>query len=151
MEQHITKEIASLYRGHVVDTVLYLALILACALIVFGVLKHRLLDTRNKRIALISLTAVCSVVLITIQIVTGLPFYKDYSQNSYVVVEDGYLKLTASYDGEYYDAYIIDGDEQIKVKTKNLSLNSSFTYEGVFAYTKHSKHLVWYDLGLMGG
>jgi len=152
MKEFITKEIAKLYKGHIVDTVLYLTLILVVAVVTYGVLRHKLFDTKAKKLALVSLVALCSVGLIIVQIVTVLPFYKDYSQNSYIVVEDGLLDIvTESYDGKYYDAYVIDGDKQVKVKMKDSTLNSDFTYEGTFAYTKHSKYLVWYDLGLLGG
>lgn len=88
MKSEIIVNIEKLYNSFLFNATLIGALVLILVLVTVGVIKFKLLNSKVKQIALILLTAICSVGLMIFHFVEITPVYKDYSEQSYVLIED---------------------------------------------------------------
>ena len=149
MEHQIIENIEKLYRSHTVDLIIYLALIAITFLVVLGVIKCKLLDSKLKNTALVVLTALASVVLIAVQFVTIVPVYKDYAEQAYIVIEDAKVIIedgTRSGLESTSRVIVRDGDREFELKMQtDYSLETRSDYTGKIAYLKNSNYLIWYD------
>ncbi len=149
MEAAIIENVEKLYRGHIVTAILYLFLIVATALVTVCVIRFKLLNSRWKNVLLISLVAVASVILIVVQLVTISPVYKDYKEQSYVIIEDAKVIIKDHSSGgldSTNSVVVYDGDNEIVLKMQtDYSLNVWFEYTGKVAYLKNSNYLIWYE------
>lgn len=149
MESAIVENIEKLYRGHIITAILYLFLIVAVFLVTVGVIKFKLLDSRWKNTLLISIVAVASVCLIVVELITISPVYKDYKEQSYIIIEDAKVMIKDHSSGgldSTNNVVVYDGDNEIVLKMQtDYSLNVWFEYTGKVAYLKHSNYLIWYE------
>lgn len=88
MENAIINNIEKLYQSHMLIAVLYVALIVGVSLITVSVIKCKLHHTKWKCITLVAFVVSASVVLLVSQIVAISPVYKDYTKQSYLVLEN---------------------------------------------------------------
>lgn len=93
MEKSIIENIDKLFRIQIIYSILYLVLIIAAVLVVVGLFKHKLLNSKAKNIALSLLVAICSIGLIIMQIITVIPVYNDYTQRSYIIAENATMTV----------------------------------------------------------
>lgn len=149
MESEILDSINHLYRSHIIDLSICLALIVAAVLVTVGVIKYNLLNTVKKQILLALVVAVCSVGLIILQAVTLYRFHKDYKEQSYVIWDDATLTVTANSSGflnqESEVVVKVDGTEINLVMETDIKLDVGKEYKGTVAYLEHSSYVIWYD------
>lgn len=149
MENEIFDSVNHLYRSHIIDLGICLALIIAGVLVTIGVIKFKLLNTLKKQILLASVVAVCSVGLIILQAVPLYRLHKDYKEPSYVVLDDATLTVTANSSGfmnQNSEAVVkVDGTEISLVMETDINLDVGKEYKGTVAYLEHSGYVIWYD------
>ena len=149
MEKEVINNIYHLYRSHIVTTILLLLLGCVAVLVSIGVVKYKVIQSTVKRITLLVFAAVCSILLLVIQIISIVPIYKDYKEQSYIILENASITIkdgsTGTIDKTNRVVVIADGNEyELKMQT-DYSLSTEKTYTGTIAYLKHSKYLVWYN------
>ena len=149
MDKSIIECINQLFRSQLINVLLYLALIIAGVLVVIGVIKLKLLNSKAKIIALSLTIAICSIVLIVIQITTIVPVYKDYKQQSYIVVENATMIIKDDSSGgiDPSNSVVVSvGENIIELKMQtDYSLDTNTEYVGTVAYSKHSQYVLWYS------
>ena len=149
MDKSIIEGINQLFRSQLINALLYLALIIVCVLVVIGVIKFKLLNSKAKKIALSLTVAICSIGLIIIQIITIAPVYKDYKQQSYIIVEDATMMIKDGSTGGINptnSVVVSVGGNTIELKMQtNYTLDTNTEYVGTVAYSKHSQYVVWYS------
>ena len=84
-----------------------------------------------------------------LQFVEISPVYKDYSEQSYVLIEDAKIVIKDGSSGginstnkvvvSYEDKVI-----ELKMQT-DYSLSTEVEYVGKIAYLEHSEYIVWYQ------
>ena len=150
MENQIIENIENLYKSQIITAILYFALIVIVSLVVAGVIKFKLLNTKWKNTLLISFVAVASICLLTLQIITIYPIYKDYKQQAYIVIEDAKVTIKDGSTGgidRTNRVIVCDGEKEIKLKMQtDYALDTKVEYKGKIAYLKYSNYLIWYDL-----
>ena len=149
MESEIIVNIEKLYNSFLFNAALIGALVLILVLVTVGVIKFKLLNSKVKQIALILLTAICSIGLMILQFVEISPVYTDYSKQSYVLIEDAKIVIKDGSSGginstnkvvvSYEDKVI-----ELKMQT-DYSLSTEVEYVGKIAYLEHSEYIVWYQ------
>ena len=150
MKEQILENIYSLYKSHIVTAIILLALIVMTVIVTIGVIKLDLIKSSKGKFVLIATVIVCSVFLITSQLVTIVPIYKDYCDSSYIVVEDANVVIKGDSTG------ILDRLSTVSVRTRNgefelniqtdLKLDVDTEYVGTVVFLKHSKYIVWHEL-----
>ena len=150
MKEQILENIYSLYKSHIVTAIILLALIVMTVIVTIGVIKLDLIKSSKGKFVLITTVIVCSVFLITSQLVTIVPIYKDYCDSSYIVVEDANVVIKGDSTG------VLDRLSTVSVRTRNgefelniqtdLKLDVDTEYVGTVVFLKHSKYIVWHDL-----
>lgn len=150
MKEQILENIYSLYKSHIVTAIILLALIVMTVIVTIGVIKLELIKSTKGKFVLIATVIVCSVFLITSQLVTIVPIYKDYCDSSYIVVEDANVVIKGDSTG------VLDRLSTVSVRTRNgevelniqtdLKLDVDTEYVGTVVFLKHSKYIVWHDL-----
>lgn len=149
MEAEILESITRLFRSYVIDAVLYALLVLAAVAVTVGVLKFNLIKRKAGKVALVVLMAVCTLGMIAIQTMETIPVYRDYSEQSYVLVEDAEMVIKDGASGTPFNStnrvvLIIDGQEtELKMQT-DYALDTEKVYHGSVAYLEHSGYVVWY-------
>ncbi len=148
MEKSIIENINELFCSHIINAMLYLVLIIV-AILVVGVIKLKLLNSKAKNIVLSLTVAICSIGLIIIQIITVLPVYKDYTQHSYIVVENATMTIEGGSTGGINPTNSVvlsaDGNEFELTMQTDYSLDTDTEYVGTIAYLKHSEYIIWYS------
>ena len=149
MENAIIENIERLYKGHIINLLLSLVLVAVTGLLVAGVVKFKILNARWKNIALVSLVAVCSVALLLLQISKLVPVYKDYTEQSYIVVENAEVVIkesTVDMSDRVNRVVVYDGEKEFELQMQiDHSLDTWFGYKGKIAYLEHSNYMIWYD------
>ena len=149
MESEIIVNIEKLYNSFLFNAALTGALVLILVLVTFGVIKFKLLNSNAKRIALILLTAICSVGLMIFQFVEITPVSKDYSERSYVLIEDAKIIIKDGSSGGINSTnkvVVTYEDKVIELKMQtDYSLSTEVEYIGKIAYLEHSEYIVWYQ------
>lgn len=150
MKEQILENIYSLYKSHIVTAIILLALIVMTVIVTIGVIKLDLIKSSKGKFVLIATVIVCSVFLITSQLVTIVPIYKDYCDSSYIVVEDANVVIKGDSTG------VLDRLSTVSVRTRNgefelniqtdLKLDVDTKYVGTVVFLKHSKYIVWHEL-----
>lgn len=149
MDKSIIEGINQLFRNQIINSLLYLVLIIAGILVVIGVIKFNLLDSKAKNIALSLTMAICSIGVIIMQVITIAPVYKDYKQQSYIVVENATMIISDDSTGgidPINSVVVLSGGntEELKMQS-DYSLETNTEYVGTIAYLTHSRYVVWYS------
>ena len=149
MDKSIIEGINQLFRSRIINSLLYLALIIFGVLVVIGVIKFKLLDSKAKNIALSLAMAICSIGIIIMQVITIAPVYKDYKQQSYIVVENATMIIRDNSTGgiDPINSVVVSSGgntEELKMQS-DYSLETNTEYIGTIAYLTHSRYVVWYS------
>lgn len=149
MDKIIIENINHLFRSQIIDTLLYLLLIIVTVLVVIAVIKLKSFNSKVKVVALSLILTVCSVGMIIIQIISIAPVYKDYKQQSYIVVENATMIVADNSSGGIDPTssvfVTVNGNElEFKMRT-DYSLDTDTEYVGTIAYLKHSQYVIWYS------
>jgi hypothetical protein len=84
-----------------------------------------------------------------VELITISPVYKDYKEQSYIIIEDAKVMIKDHSSGgldSTNNVVVYDGDNEIVLKMQtDYSLNVWFEYTGKVAYLKHSNYLIWYE------
>ena len=149
MKSEIIVNIEKLYNSFLFNATLIGALVLILVLVTVGVIKFKLLNSKANQIALILLTAICSVGLMIFQFVEIAPVYKDYSEQSYVLIEDAKIIIkdgSSSGINSTNKVVVTYEDKVIELKMQtDYSLNTEVEYVGKIAYLERSEYIVWYQ------
>ncbi len=149
MDKSIIEGINQLFRNQIINSLLYLVLIIAGILVVIGVIKFKLFDSKAKNIALYLTMAVCSIGIIIMQVINIAPVYKDYKQQSYIVVENATMIIRDDSTGgiDPINSVVVSSGgntEELKMQS-DYSLETNTEYVGTIAYLTHSRYVVWYS------
>ena len=150
MEKYILNNIHQLYKSHIVTLILVLLIGCLTLLVVVGAIKFNLIKLLIWKIALLTATIVAAVAIFLIQINSLIPVYKDYTELSYVVIEDASLTIKTEASGaiDRINTVIVDDGSgktfELKMQS-DLSLSWGCTYTGTIAYTINSGYVVWYS------
>lgn len=149
MDKSIIEGINQLFCNQIINSLLYLVLIIAGILVVIGVIKFNLLDSKAKNIALSLTMAICSIGVIIMQVITIAPVYKDYKQQSYIVVENATMIIRDDSTGgiDPINSVVVSSGgntEELKMQS-DYSLVTNTEYVGTIAYLTHSRYVVWYS------
>ena len=149
MDKSIIEGINQLFRNQIINFLLYLALIIFGVLVVIGVIKFKLLDSKAKNIALSLTMAICSIGIIIMQVISIVPVYKDYKQQSYIIVENAAMIISDDSTGSIdpiNSVVVSSGGNTEKLKMQSdYSLETNTEYVGTIAYLTHSRYVVWYS------
>ena len=149
MEQQITESIESLLRGHIISAMLYVALSGAVVLVTVGVIKYKLLNARWKNALLVCFAALAPVALLTVKGVEIAPVYRDYQEQSYIVVDEARVMIKDGSSGGLDSTnrvLLYDGEREIELKMRSdYSLDTEVEYTGKIAYLENSGYIIWYD------
>ena len=149
MENAILESTEKLLRSLMISAFFYFALIVLAVLVTVGVIKFKLLKSKWQNIALVTLVSVVSVAMILLMAYTVLPVYKDYSEQSYVVVENARVVVSESTSvgiDRTSSVTVYDGEKEIRLKMQSdVALSAHVEYTGTIVYLEHSNCLVWYD------
>ena len=149
MDKSIIEGINQLFRNQIINSLLYLVLIIAGILVVIGVIKFKLFDSKAKNIALSLTMAICSIGVIIMQVITIAPVYKDYKQQSYIVVENATMIIRDDSTGgiDPINSVVVSSGgntEELKMQS-DYRLETNTEYVGTIAYLTHSRYVVWYS------
>lgn len=149
MENAIVENIEKLYKLQMFNLIMVVALIVVTAVCVALVVKCKVLHAKWGNVALVALVVSCSVGLLLLQIRSFLPVYRDYTEQSYIVIEDVEVivkESTADLSNRVCPVVVYNGEEEITLQMQiDHSLNMGDVYAGKIAYLKHSHYLIWYD------
>ena len=149
MESQILENIEKLYKLNLINLILCLALIAISALVVAYVVKLKILNAKWQNIALILLVVVCSVALLFLQIRDLIPIYQDYTEQSYIIVENVEVVIRDGSNGttDWVNRVAVkDGEKEFELQIRTeYDLDTEVTYNGKIAYLKHSNYLIWYE------
>lgn len=151
MKNEILDKIFHLYRGHIVTIIIFIVLCLVAVLISIGVIKFRLINSKVNRILLLSLVCLCSILLLSGQIIQLIPVHKDYKESSYIILEDATMTIVTESSGgldRTNRVVVVDNDGNcydFKLQSDYL-LDNGHSYTGTIVYLKHSGYVIWYDI-----
>lgn len=151
MDKEIIDSIYHLFRSRMVTTIIALMLIIVVIIVIIGVVKFRIVEPILYRVFLIIGVTIGSIVMLTQEFFSIMPFYKDYTEQSYVVLENAEVTISESYSINYGLDYICDvtvisdGNYYELTMETDYSLSTPQTYTGTVVYLKHSNYVTWYD------
>lgn len=149
MESQILENIEKLYKLNIINLILCLALIAISAFVVAYVVKLKILNAKWQNIALILLVVVCSVALLFLQIRDLIPIYQDYTEQSYIIMENVEVVIKDGSNGttDWVNRVAVkDGTKKIELQIRTeYDLDTEVAYNGKIAYLKHSNYLIWYE------
>ncbi len=154
MENEILDNIYHFYRSHIVNLIIYSILCCVAVLIAIGVIKFEVLNTKAKRILLLLVMCLCSILLIGMQIIELLPARADYKESSYIILENATMTITtesSSAAGGFdrtNNVVVIDKDgNRYKLQAQmDYVLDYGNSYTGTIVYLEHSGFVIWYNI-----
>ena len=148
MEQAILNNIYHLYRSYIVTAILYLILAILIFIVGICVCKFKLMGSIRDRVIIMVIAFICSVGLIFIHILNTIPVYKDYKEQSYIVLENATITIKSGAIGnlDQFNRVIVksDGREMNLKIPSDPKLSTGIEYTGTIAYLEHSGYLIWY-------
>ena len=149
MKEQITENIESLFRGHMISVVLYVALFVVFGVVTVGVIKYKLLNAKWKNVLLVCFATFAPVVLLIVKGVEIAPIYRDYQEQAYIVVDEARVIIKDGSSGGLDSTnrvLINDGEKEIELKMQSeYSLDTEVEYTGQIAYLENSVYLIWYE------
>ena len=149
MEKEIIDNIYHLYRSRIVTTIIVAMLAVVAIIVVVGVAKNKIVKSISHQAFLITAVMICSISLIIIQFYSILPIYKDYAEQSYVVLDNAKLVLkteaTGTIDRENQVIVTDSAGKQYEFKMNfDYDLSMGTDYTGTVVYLEHSNYVIWY-------
>ena len=154
MENEILDNIYHLYRFYIINLIIYSILCCVAVLIAIGVIKFEVLNTKAKRILLLLVMCLCSILLLGMHIIELLPIRADYKESSYIILENATMTITTESSSSAgslartNDVVVIDKDGN----RYNLQIESDYvlkygnSYTGTIVYLEHSGFVIWYNI-----
>ena len=150
MEQEILNNIYRLYRGRIMDLILYVLFSGVTVLVIIGAIKWELIESKVQRILLLIICA-GTIALPVIEFSTETTLIRaDYKESSYIVLENATMTVTTDTvtsglqrinhvsvidnDGKCYDLMI----------DSNILISRGDKYTGTIVYLKHSNYVIWF-------
>ena len=150
MEKEILNNIYRLYRGRIVELILFVLLSGVTVLVTIGAIKLELIESKVQRILLLIICA-GTIALPVIEFSTETTLIRaDYKESSYIVLENATMTVTTDTvtsglqrinhvsvidnDGKCYDLMI----------DSNILISRGDKYTGTIVYLKHSNSVIWF-------
>lgn len=150
MEQEILNNIYRLYRGRIMDLILYVLFSGVTVLVIIGAIKWELIESKVERILMLIICA-STIALPVMEFSTETaPVRADYKESSYIVLENATMTVTTDTvtsglrrvnhvsvidnDGKCYDLMI----------DSNILISRGDKYTGTIVYLKHSNYVIWF-------
>lgn len=150
MEKEILNNIYRLYRGRIVELILFVLLSGVTVLVTIGAIKLELIESKVQRILLLIICA-GTIALPVIEFSTETTLIRaDYKESSYIVLENATMTVTTDTvtsglqrinhvsvidnDGKCYDLMI----------DSNILISRGDKYTGTIVYLKHSNYVIWF-------
>ena len=155
MENEILDNIYHLYRLYIINLIIYSILCCVAVLIAIGVIKFEVLNTKAKRILLLLVMCLCSILLLGMQIIIDLlPIRADYKESSYIILENATMTIVAESSssssgglGRTNDVVVIDKDgNRYNLQIENYYVRDYGSYTGTIVYLEHSGFVIWYNI-----
>ena len=155
MENEILDNIYHLYRLYIINLIIYSILCCVAVLIAIGVIKFEVLNTKAKRILLLLVMCLCSILLLGMQIIIDLlPIRADYKESSYIILENATMTIAAESSssssgglGRTNDVVVIDKDgNRYNLQIENYYVRDYGSYTGTIVYLEHSGFVIWYNI-----
>lgn len=150
MEQEILNNIYRLYRGRIMDLILYVLFSGVTVLVIIGAIKWELIESKVERILMLIICAAVIALPVMEFSTETAPVRADYKESSYIVLENATMTVTTrtvdsglrrvnhvsviDNDGKCYDL-MIDSNDLISRGDK---------YTGTIVYLKHSNYVIWF-------
>ena len=150
MEQEILNNIYRLYRGRIIDLILYVLFSGVTVLVILGAIKLEWIESKVERILmLIICAAVIALPVIEFSTETA-PVRADYKESSYIVLENATMTVTTrTVDSglrRVNHVSVIDNDGKcynLMVDSNDL-ISRGDKYTGTIVYLKHSNYVIWF-------
>lgn len=152
MKNEILDNIYHLYRLYIINLIIYSILCCVAVLIAIGVIKFEVLNTKAKRILLLLVMCLCSILLLGMQIIIDLlPIRADYKESSYIILENATMTIAAESSsgglGRTNDVVVIDKDgNRYNLQIENYYVRDYGSYTGTIVYLEHSGFVIWYNI-----
>lgn len=150
MEQEILNNIYRLYRGRIMDLILYVLFSGVTVLVIIGAIKWELIESKVERILMLIICA-STIALPVMEFSTETaPVRADYKESSYIVLENATMTVTTdtvtSGLRRVNHVIVIDNDGKcydLMVDHNNL-ISRGDKYTGTIVYLKHSNYVIWF-------
>ena len=151
MEKEILNNIYRLYRGRIVELILFVLLSGVTVLVTIGAIKLELIESKVQRILLLIICA-GTIALPVIEFSTETTLIRaDYKESSYIVLENATMTVTTDTETSgvlrrVNHVIVIDNDGKcydLMVDHNNL-ISRGDKYTGTIVYLKHSNYVIWF-------
>ena len=150
MEQEILNNIYRLYRGRIMDLILYVLFSGVTVLVIIGAIKWELIESKVERILMLIICA-STIALPVMEFSTETaPVRADYKESSYIVLENATMTVTTrTVDSglrRVNHVSVIDNDGKcynLMVDSNDL-ISRGDKYTGTIVYLKHSNYVIWF-------
>ena len=150
MEQEILNNIYHLYRGRIMDLILYVLFSGFTVLVIIGAIKLEVIESKVERILMLIICA-STIALPVMEFSTETaPVRADYKESSYIVLENATMTVTTrTVDSglrRVNHVSVIDNDGKcynLMVDSNDL-ISRGDKYTGTIVYLKHSNYVIWF-------
>lgn len=150
MEQEILNNIYRLYRGRIIDLILYVLFSGVTVLVIIGAIKWELIESKVERILMLIICAAVIALPVMEFSTETAPVRADYKESSYIVLENATMTVTTrTVDSglrRVNHVIVIDNDGNcydLMVDHNNL-ISRGDKYTGTIVYLKHSNYVIWF-------
>lgn len=150
MEQEILNNIYRLYRGRIMDLILYVLLSGFTVLVIIGAIKLEWIESKVERILMLIICAAVIALPVMEFSTETAPVRADYKESSYIVLENATMTVTTrTVDSglrRVNHVSVIDNDGKcynLMVDSNDL-ISRGDKYTGTIVYLKHSNYVIWF-------
>lgn len=147
----ITQNTHSLLAHFLFEAILTGSLFIIMVLVSIGVLVLVKEMALWKRLTLLICSIAMFIVMSAIEIHTVSPIYLDYTEQSYLMVEDVTIEVQGGATGRIVkinDVILYNDDytDRLKIENGFLQLDTNTEFKGTIVYLNHSRFIVWCDV-----
>lgn len=150
MEQEILNNIYRLYRGRIMDLILYVLLSGFTVLVIIGAIKLEWIESKVERILMLIICAAAIALPVMEFSTETAPVRADYKESSYIVLENATMTVTTATENfllrRVNHVSVIDNDGKcydLMIDSNNL-ISCGDKYTGTIVYLKHSNYVIWF-------
>ena len=150
MEQEILNNIYHLYRGRIINLILYMLFGGFAVLVTIGAIKLEWIESKVERILMLIICAAVIALPVMEFSTETAPVRADYKESSYIVLENATMTVTTrTVDSglrRVNHVSVIDNDGKcydLMVDSNNL-ISRGDKYTGTIVYLKHSNYVIWF-------
>ena len=148
MEQEILNNIYRLYRGRIIDLILYVLFSGVTVLVILGAIKLEWIESKVERILMLIICAAVIALPVMEFSTETAPVRADYKESSYIVLENATMTVTTrTVDSglrRVNHVSVIDNDGKcynLMVDSNDL-ISRGDKYTGTIVYLKHSNYVI---------